>query len=58
MPKPVKNENRQDYISRFMSSEEAKRDYPNVKQRLAVAYSMWNRRNKKSSSNKYHSKKD
>lgn len=58
MPKPSKEESKQDYISRFMDSSEAKKDFPDYKQRLAVAYSMWNRRNKKKVVNKYHSKRD
>lgn len=41
MPKPNPNESKEDYISRFMSSEEAQKDYPDEKQRLAVANSMW-----------------
>lgn len=39
MPNPKAGENEKDYVARFMSSEEAKRDYPDQKQRLAVAYS-------------------
>jgi len=41
MPAPRQGETRQDYVSRFMASAEAKRDYPDEKQRAAVAYSMW-----------------
>jgi hypothetical protein len=41
MPKPNPNESKADYVARFMSSEEAKRDYPDEKQRLAVAYSYY-----------------
>jgi len=46
MPRPVKKESQKDFISRFMSSEEAKADYPDEKQRYAVAMSMWRRRDK------------
>lgn len=46
MPEPKAKEKQSDYISRFMSSEEAKRDFPNEKQRLAVAYSKYRRKNK------------
>ena len=35
-PYPIKNENRKEYIKRFMQSEEARRDYPDLDQRLAV----------------------
>ncbi len=41
MPRPAKGESEQEYVSRFMDSTEAKRDYPDTKQRAAVAYSMW-----------------
>ena len=40
--KPRKGEKKQDFISRFMSATE--KEYPDQKQRLAVAYSYWNRR--------------
>ena len=39
MPDPRAGEDRQSYVSRFVGSEEAKRDFPDIKQRLAVAYS-------------------
>ena len=45
MPKPKDGESKQAYISRFVSSEEAKGDFPDEKQRLAVGYSMWEHRN-------------
>lgn len=42
MPEPKESgETRQEYVSRFMKSEEAQRDYPDRDQRLAVAFSMW-----------------
>jgi len=46
MPKPNPNESKDEYISRFMASEEAQKDYPDEKQRLAVAHSMWKEHNK------------
>lgn len=46
MPHPRKNESKEDFIARFMSSEEAKRDYPDHKQRYAVANIMWHKRGK------------
>ena len=36
IPKPNQNENRQKYISRCMSSEVMKKDYPDTKQRIAI----------------------
>lgn len=41
MPRPRPGEDKESYVSRFMASEEAKRDYPDQKQRAAVAYSMF-----------------
>lgn len=41
MPKPNEGEKLQAFISRFMSSEAMKAEYPDHKQRLAVAYSTW-----------------
>lgn len=47
MPNPKKEESESEYVSRFMNSEEAKRDFPDEKQRAAVAHSKWKRRKKK-----------
>lgn len=41
MPFPKPNESKDEFISRFMKSKEAEKDYPDSKQRLAVAYSIW-----------------
>ena len=45
MPTPtneeLENNEKTEYIQRFMQSAEAKRDYPDVKNRVAVAYGMW-----------------
>ena len=41
---PKKGESKKDFISRFMS--ETKEEYPDIKQRYAVAISYWNRRKK------------
>ena len=41
MPKPNKGESKASYISRFMASGEANSDFPDSKQRYAVAMSMW-----------------
>lgn len=42
---PNKGESKKDFISRFMSA--TKDEYPDEKQRIAVAYSYWDRRDKK-----------
>ena len=44
MPNPIKGESEKDYIKRFMQSEEAKKDYPDYKQRLAVAFSKFRKK--------------
>jgi hypothetical protein len=46
LPTPTKNESKDEYIKRFMGSEEATKSYPDSKQRLAVAYSMWREHSK------------
>lgn len=47
MPNPRKGEKEKDYLNRFMNSEEAKRDFPDPKQRAAVAHSKYRDRGKK-----------
>lgn len=42
---PQKNETKSDFINRFMRV--TAKEYPNVKQRYAVAYSYWNNRDKR-----------
>jgi len=39
MPKPNSKESEADYVARYMNSAEAKKKFPDEKQRLAVAYS-------------------
>src|SRR5262245_14585655 len=46
MPYPTKEETKEEFIARFMASEEARSDYPDEKQRAAVAYSLWENRGK------------
>ena len=41
MPSPREGEREKEYISRCMSSEEAKRDFPDSKQRVAFCHSKW-----------------
>lgn len=43
LPKPKAGEKQDAYVSRFMSDETAGKDYPDIKQRVAVAYSEWKR---------------
>ena len=47
LPTPRKGETQDEFISRFMSNEEAKREFPDQEQRTAVAFETW-RRSKKS----------
>lgn len=44
MPRPNAGESEQDYVSRFMGSAEAQRDFPDEAQRAAVAHSMYRER--------------
>ena len=46
MPSPRKDEGKKNYISRCMSSEEAKRDFPDSKQRVAFCHSKWSDKSK------------
>ena len=48
MPSPKKSEIKKDYISRCMSSEEAKRDFPDSSQRVAFCQSKWENKEKAS----------
>ncbi len=41
MPLPGKEESRQDYVSRFMANQAMIDEYPDAKQRAAVAYQKW-----------------
>ena len=44
VPQPKKGETQDEFITRFMGNETMKRDYPDQKQRLAIAYSTWRRK--------------
>ena len=39
--RPKKSESKDDFVSRFISSKSAKKEYPDEEQRLAVAFSKW-----------------
>jgi hypothetical protein len=43
LTRPHKGEEKQDFVSRFMTDELAKKEFPDNKQRVAVAYSQWER---------------
>jgi len=48
MPSPRKGETKQSYVSRCMSSEEAKRDFPSSDQRVAFCHSKWENKGRSS----------
>ncbi len=52
MPSPRKGESEKDFVNRYMNSAEAKRSFPDAKQRAAVAHSTYRNRNKKKRSKK------
>ena len=47
MPTPNGDEKEGDFVSRFMGNDAMQAEYPDQKQRLAVAYSQWRRHKKK-----------
>ena len=47
MPEPRKNEGKDDFISRCLSDEEAKADFPKTDQRYAFCLSKWDNKDKK-----------
>ena len=48
MPSPIKDETQDKFINRCMSDEEAKRSFPNSKQRVAFCNSQWDNKSKSS----------
>jgi len=44
LPTPSKGESKKDFLSRCMSNDTMKSEYPKTKQRYAVCNSKWNRR--------------
>lgn len=46
LPSPRKGEKRDSFISRCMSNAQAKRDFPDQQQRLAVCFSRFRRKRK------------
>lgn len=47
IPKPRKNETKNDFIGRCMGSDAMKRDFPDNKQRVAVCQTSWENKRKK-----------
>jgi hypothetical protein len=47
MPEPHQGEPLNKFVERYVSSKRAKKDFPNIKQRLAVAYSEKGEKKKK-----------
>lgn len=47
MPKPRRNETRSQFVGRCMSDDEAKKTFPDHKQRAAFCISTWERSQKK-----------
>lgn len=45
MPSPHKNEKKDDYIARCMSDPEMKSKFDDNKQRVAVCFSYWDKKN-------------
>lgn len=41
LPKPNKEETETQFVRRFMNNKEMKKDFPDEKQRLAVAFDTW-----------------
>ena len=46
LPAPGKKEREPAFVSRFMGDPDMVREYPDAKQRAAVAYSQWRRHGK------------
>lgn len=47
MPKPHRHESKEAFVARYMASPEARASFPDAKQRLAVAYSIYDRPNRR-----------
>lgn len=48
MPEPSKGEKLSDFVAKYMGSKKARKDFPEQKQRAAVAYSTFKEAKKKS----------
>ena len=47
MPEPTKGEKLSDFVAKYMGSKKANKDFPDQKQRAAVAYSTFREKKKK-----------
>lgn len=47
MPLPKPHEKQKNYIARYVKSKESQKRFPDIKQRLAVAYSEFSRKSRK-----------
>lgn len=47
MPNPRPHEKQSSFIARYVKSKESQKRFPDIKQRLAVAYSEYDRRKRK-----------
>jgi len=45
LPEPSNDENKQNFISRCMSDDNIKKEFSSHKQKLAVCFSQWKRKN-------------
>lgn len=52
LPTPRKNQEEDDFVASCMSSETMKKEYTNQKQRLAICFSQYERKKKKSEGSK------
>ena len=41
LPKPKRKEKRSEFVSRFLENANVKKEFPTIKQRLAIAYNSW-----------------
>lgn len=57
MPEPMQNENRDEFVDRCMSDQEAMTDFPSNEQRFAFCNSQWDNRNKNNTMKKGYSNK-
>lgn len=48
MPKPTPNESKDEYVSRCMGDKRMNEKFPDQKQRAAVCYSYWDRKDETS----------
>jgi len=47
LPTPLKGEKYRKFLSRFLRNKVVKKEFPDIKQRFAIAVSTWSSKNKK-----------